>query len=262
VLASLRALGYEPEAIDLPGHGTSTEPLTDLHGDADAVRLRLNAIGEPTLLVGHSYGGMVITDAGTHDAVTGLAYVAAYMPDTGQTLMDLAAPALPGGEGPSEIVDTVRFTDDRSEMRLEGDGVVSALYQDCDLATRQWAVQRLDSQSTPSFTQATRRVAWKSRPTTYVVCTEDRTIPAWLQRTMAEHADRVIDLPASHSPFLSMPERLAGVLAEAEPASGTDCAGPSGDPDIGHASARATATERTPDPAEDHDLDQGAAARR
>jgi pimeloyl-ACP methyl ester carboxylesterase len=82
MLAPLRALGYEPEAIDLPGHGSSTEPLTDLHGDSDAVRVRLDAIGEPTLLVGHSYGGMVITDAGTHDAVAGLAYVAAYLPDT------------------------------------------------------------------------------------------------------------------------------------------------------------------------------------
>ena len=68
VLAPLRALGYEPEAIDLLGHGRSTEPLTDLHGDAEVVWVRLDAIGEPTLLVGHSYGGMVITDAGTHDA--------------------------------------------------------------------------------------------------------------------------------------------------------------------------------------------------
>jgi pimeloyl-ACP methyl ester carboxylesterase len=217
VLAPLRVPGYEPEAIDLPGHGGSTEPLTDLHGDADAVRARLDSIGEPTLLVGHSYGGMVITDAGTHDAVAGLVYVAAYMPDTGQTLMDLfTGPAPPDGERHSELVAAVRFSDDRSEMRLQGDHVRSALYRDCDPATQQWAVQGLDSQSTASFTQATRHVAWKSRPTTYVVCTEDRTIPAWLQQTMAEHADRVIDLPASHSPFLSMPERLAGVLAEAE----------------------------------------------
>jgi pimeloyl-ACP methyl ester carboxylesterase len=216
VLAPLQVLGYEPEAIDLPGHGRSTEPLTDLHGDADAVRARLGAIGEPTLLVGHSYGGMVITDAGTHDAVAGLAYLAAYMPDAGQTVLELfTAPALPAGEQPSELVAAVRFSDDRSEMRLHGDGVTSALYRDCDPATQQWALQRLDSQSTASFTQAPRRVAWKSRPATYVVCTQDRTIPVWRQRRMAEHADRVIDLPASHSPFLSMPKRLAAVLAEA-----------------------------------------------
>ena len=55
-----------------------------LHGDADTVRVRLDAIGEPTLLVGHSYGGMVITDAGTHNSVAGLAHVAAYMPDAGR----------------------------------------------------------------------------------------------------------------------------------------------------------------------------------
>jgi pimeloyl-ACP methyl ester carboxylesterase len=251
VAAPLRALGYEPEAIDLPGHGRSAEPLTDLHGDADAVRVRLDAIGEPTLLVGHSYGGMVITDAGAHDAVAALVYVAAYLPDAGQTLLDLfTAPALPEGERPSELVAAVRFSDDRSEMRLQGDAVASALYRDCDLATQQWAIRRLDAQSTASFTQAPRRVAWTSRPTTYVVCTEDRTIPAWLQRTMAVHADRVIDLPASHSPFLSMPERLADVLAEANQTSATGRAGRSGDADIRHAPA--TTHDRPPGNHEDH----------
>jgi hypothetical protein len=70
-----------------------------------------------------------------------------------------------------------------------------------------------------------------------VVCTEDRTIPAWLQRTMAVHADRVIDLPASYSPFLSMPDRLAVVLAEVDSASGTGRAGRSGDADSKYAPA-------------------------
>jgi Alpha/beta hydrolase family len=145
--------------------------------------------------------------------------VAAYLPDTGQTLLELfTAPALPQGEPPSELVAAVRLSDDRSEMRLQGDGAASALYRDCDPATQQWAVQRPGAQPTVSFTQAPRRVAWRSRPTTDVVCAQDRTIPPWRQRRMAEHADRVIDLPASHSPFLSMPERLPGVLAEADPA--------------------------------------------
>ena len=216
VAASLRALGCAPEAIDLPGHGMSAESLTDLHGDADAVQAHLDAIGGPTLLVGHSYGGMVITDAGVHDAVAGLAYVSAYMPDAGQTLLGLfTGQAHPEGKRPSELVAAIRFSDDRAEMRLEGDAVANALYRDCDPATQQWAIARLDAQSTASFNQAPRRVAWKSRPATYVVCTQDRTIPVWLQRTMAERADRVIDLQVSHSPFLSMPERLAGVLAEA-----------------------------------------------
>jgi pimeloyl-ACP methyl ester carboxylesterase len=255
VLGPLRVLGYEPEAIDLPGHGRSAEPLTDLHGDADAVRARLDAIGEPTLLVGHSYGGMVITDAGTHDAVAGLVYVAAYLPDTGETVMDLfTVPALPTGERPSELVAAVRFSHDRSEMRLYGDGVAGAVYGDCDPATQQWAIARLDAQSTASFTQAPRRVAWNSQPTVYVVCTQDRTIPVWRQRRMAVHAGRVIALPASHSPFLSMPERLAGVIAEADPASGTSRAGRSGDADNKHAPTPATTSDKPRSNQEDHDL--------
>ena len=81
-------------------------------------------------------------------------------------------------------------------------------------------------------------------PAAYVVCTQERTIPAWLQRRMAVHADRVIDLPASHSPFLSMPERFAGALTEPDAASPTGCAGRSGDAAIRHAPAPATADRR------------------
>jgi hypothetical protein len=177
------------------------------------------------------------------------------LPDAGQALLDLyTVPALPKGERPSELEATVRFSDDRSRMRLQGDGVAGALYRDCDPATQQWAIARLDAQSTASFTQASRRVAWKSRPSTYVVCTEDRTIPPWRQRRMAVHADRVIQLPASHSPFLSMPERLAGVLAQADPATGTGGAGRSGEVDIRHAPAPGTTDNRPPGNHDDHDL--------
>jgi pimeloyl-ACP methyl ester carboxylesterase len=217
VLQPLRTLGFEPDAIDLPGHGDSTEPLGDLHGDADAVRGRLDAIGGPVLLVGHSYGGMVITDAGAHDAVSGLVYVCAFMPDAGQSLMDLwsAQRHRPEGEPPSELAACTHFSADRSRTHLEGAGVVDALYADCSPATQQWALERLDSQPTASFTQAPRRVAWRSKPSIYLVCSADRTIPAWHQRLMAEHANRVVELGASHSPFLSRPDRLVDLLAEA-----------------------------------------------
>jgi hypothetical protein len=75
--------------------------------------------------------------------VAALAYVAAYLPDTGRTLLDLfTVPAPPTGERPSELVAAVRFSHDRSRMRLHGDGVAGALYRDCDPATQQWAIAR------------------------------------------------------------------------------------------------------------------------
>ncbi len=173
----------------------------------------LDAIGEPTLLVGHSYGGMVITDAGHHDAVFALAYVCAFMPAPGQSLLDAGpAEARPDGARQSDLLASTRFTDDGSAMFLDGRGVSDSLYADCDPAIRQWALERLDDQPTASFTQAPRHVAWESKRATYVVCTEDRAIPAWHQRLMARRADHVVELHASHSPFLSMPDELADAL--------------------------------------------------
>ena len=99
-------------------------------------------------------------------------------------------------------------------MYLEGETVATALYGDCDLALQEWALARLGRQPTASFTQAPRQLAWESKPTTYVVCTADRAIPVWHQRQMAANADRVVELPASHSPFLSMPDELADLLVD------------------------------------------------
>ena len=215
LLEPLRSRGYQPEAIDLPGHGDSVEPLGDLHGDADAVRARLDEIGEPTLLVGHSYGGMVITDAGGHDAVSALAYVCAFVPLAGQSSMDAFGAQGPPDAPASELLSCARFSEDGSETVVEGDGVAGAFYGDCDPAAQRWALERLGHQPTASLTQAPRELAWSSKPATYVVCTEDRALPAWHQRQMAENAGRVVELAASHSPFLSMPDELAAILAEA-----------------------------------------------
>ena len=215
VLEPLRSRGYRVDAIDLPGHGDSAEPLGDLHGDADAVRSRLDEISEPILLVGHSYGGMVITDAGGHPAVSALAYVCAFMPVAEQSAMDAFSAQGPEGAPASELLGCTRFTDDGSDIVLAGAGVVSALYRDCDPALQRWATERLDHQPTASLAQASRHLAWTSKPTTYVVCTEDRAIPVWQQQQMAQKAGRVVQLAAGHSPFLSMPDELAAVLAAA-----------------------------------------------
>ncbi|GJM37286.1 MAG: alpha/beta hydrolase [Acidimicrobiales bacterium] len=213
MIEPLGALGLIAHTLDLPGHGESTAPLGDLHGDADAVRGALDGIGAPTLLVGHSYGGMVITDAGTHDAVTELVYVCAFMPAAGMSLLD---------EGPKQELPPdqtvaprapVALTDDGTAIVFGPDGAADVLYNDCDDATRQWAVDKLDHQPTASFDQAPRTLAYETKPSTYIVCTDDRTIHPWNQRRMSARATAVTDLDASHSPFLSMPRELAACIA-------------------------------------------------
>jgi hypothetical protein len=119
--------GTSPETIDLPGHSGSTKPPTDLHDDADAVLARLDAVGVPSwsaTLRRHGHHRRRYPRRGDWTRLCG-----PYTSETGQTLMDLlTAPALPDGERPSERVATVRFSDDRSETLLQGDGVTGALY--------------------------------------------------------------------------------------------------------------------------------------
>lgn len=203
--------------IDLPGHGNSGESIGGLHRDADAVERRLDEIGSPTLLVGHSYGGMVITDAGSHDNVRGLVYICAFMPAAGASLMD-EGPNRPAGDG------------DDTESRRSGDYVTltetpalrfvparagDILYNDCDAATKAWASERLDEQSIESFNEVPRVLAYTALTSTYVVCTLDETISPSNQRRMATRATDTVELEAGHSPFLSVPDQLADIIAQA-----------------------------------------------
>jgi len=217
VLKPLRELGMTPHTVDLPGHGESTVPLGDMHGDADAVKAALDAIDAPTLLVGHSYGGMVITDAGIHEGVTGVVYVCAFMPAAGSTLMDEGpGQTLPDGVTPNEPA-PVAFTDDSMALSFDPAGAPAALYHDCDEATQRWAAARLDLQPTASFAEPARSLAYEYKPSAYVVCTDDRTIHPWNQRRMAARASRRDELGASHSPFLSMPNELSQLIAGYQP---------------------------------------------
>jgi pimeloyl-ACP methyl ester carboxylesterase len=92
---------------------------------------------------------------------------------------------------------------------------------DCDEATTEQAVARLARQSLAPFTQAPRQIAWRQKPATYFVCTEDLATPAAAQRKRARGGARLIDFPAGHHPFLSRPEAFAESIAEEIDSSGS-----------------------------------------
>jgi pimeloyl-ACP methyl ester carboxylesterase len=190
--------GFTTTAVDLPSCGGGG----DLHADADAVRAALD--GEPAVLVGHSYGGMVITDAahGRRD-VQHLVYVAAVMPDTGESLSALTGPPPP-------------FLDpDGTTVGVHAAMLPPLFLQDCDQDTVDAALTHLTRQSLSALAQAPRGIAWHTTPSTYVVCAEDRATLPERQRVFAERADDVVEIPTGHHPFLSNPELFAQVLASA-----------------------------------------------
>jgi pimeloyl-ACP methyl ester carboxylesterase len=179
-----------------------------LQDDADNVRALLDEIGGPVVLVGHSYGGGVISDAGTHDAAEHLVYLTAFALDEGESVMQNS---LDGGGGTS-LESALRV--DGDVITLDGEGAIAAFYHDCDPALARDAVSKLRPQSIAGLGGVTRRAAWREKPATYVVCTDDRALPVALQRSAAARIGTTIDVDASHSPFLSRPHEVAQILLQ------------------------------------------------
>ena len=206
----LADLGLGSRAVELPScvgpPVPPAETLGDMHADADAVRAALEEEDGPVMLVGHSYGGMVITDAAAGQENVGrLVYVTSVMPDSGEAMADL------GGEpGPWMDPDPEGGT-----MGIKADLVPGAFMQDCDGEAVAGALGRLTRQPLAVFGQSPRGVAWREKPSTYVVCAGDRATPPGAQRGHARRAGKVVEIPTGHHPMLSKPEVLARAISEA-----------------------------------------------
>lgn len=207
VVDRLAAAGVPTVALDLPGHGDDPRPLTDLHGHGDAVRGALDAADGPVLLVGHSYGGAAVTDAGTHPAVRHLVYVSAFCLDAGETVMDNE---LEGGSG-SDLEAAMQIADDGTAT-VDPELAILPFYADCEPEAAAAAVARLGPERLAGFEQRPRAVAWRERPSTFALCTEDRALTPALQRSLAARCDDVVEWPTSHSPFLSRPGLVTQLL--------------------------------------------------
>jgi pimeloyl-ACP methyl ester carboxylesterase len=197
--------GITSIAVPLSSCGESGDELGDLYADVGACRETISAAEGPVVLCGHSYGGMVITEAGAADRVTQLLYVTSVMPDAGQSQAALIgsepAPWLQPGEDGTVGVDP--------------DMIREFFLQDCDESTTEQALGRLTRQSLTPFTQPPRQIAWKQKPATYFVCTEDLATPAVVQRRRVRDETRLVEFSAGHHPFLSRPDEFADSIAAA-----------------------------------------------
>lgn len=211
VVAGLEDRGISAVAIDLPGHGASTAPLGDLRDDAAALRAVLDETG-PAVVCGHSYGGAVISEgAAGHPATRHLVYLGAVMLAPGESC-SVAVPA-EDGDTPSLLPEYLRPGDD-GILRIDAAGVGPALYADCTPDEVAWVASRLCGQTMASLSTPATAAAWQESPSTYVVCAEDRAIPVEVQRRLATRAGDIVEWPTSHSPFLSRPELVVGLLAD------------------------------------------------
>ena len=217
VIADLGPTGLPVVAIDLPGHGGDDRDLTDLHGDAQHVREVLDTVPGAVVLVGHSYGGAVITEAGVHERVRHLVYVTAFAIDETESCVSAAASnpsaAAISHDGRPDITAGLVIDAD-GRVTLERGVAAACFFNDCDAESTAWALDRLGPQLLTSLQQSPTAVAWRSTPSTYAVCALDMTVHPDLQGLLAPRCSASVEWPTSHSPFLSRPDLVAGLIAE------------------------------------------------
>jgi pimeloyl-ACP methyl ester carboxylesterase len=185
-------------------------PTLSLEGDAAATRQVIDEQPGPVVLVGHSYGGAVITEAGTHEKVAALCYVAAFAPDAGESVSTLIANPPPGAPVPPILPPKNGFLFlDRDKFAASFAGDVPA-EQAAFMADSQvpWGVDALGGIISES--------AWRTKPSWYLVTTQDQMIPPEAQRAMSQRAgSKVTEVAASHSVFLSQPAAVANLIRQA-----------------------------------------------
>jgi pimeloyl-ACP methyl ester carboxylesterase len=206
VAARLAAVGRRSIAVDLPSVSSTDATLSD---DAACVRAALDTVDGETLLVGHSYGGVVVTEAGVHPGVAHIAYLTAFALEPGESATENS---LSGGEGGTALSDAIRVAD--GAITIDTEGAVPAFFHDCAAAVARDAASRLRPMSLAALGGKVERAAWRYKPATYAVCTDDRAVPEALQRSTAARIGNTVEWPTSHSPFLSRPDLVAGLLLE------------------------------------------------
>ena len=200
VLPLLAERGVEARAIDLPSCGEDAQALTDLRGDEAAVREELDRVDGDVVLLGHSYGGMVITGAAAgHERVRRLVYLCAFMPAEGESLLGKFGGAVPGfWRIRDDLIVFPEFPGPPPELDVEAQALLAS---------------RRVLQPLACYTQAPAAIAWRTIPSTYVVCTNDLGLPAEFQRTMASRATETVELSTGHLPQLERPDLTADLLA-------------------------------------------------
>jgi pimeloyl-ACP methyl ester carboxylesterase len=185
-------------------------PTLSLAGDVAATRQVLGGLGGPAVLVGHSYGGAVITEAGNHPDVAALAYIAGYAPDMGESLSTLIA------EAPADAPAPPILPPQDGLLFLDRDKFAAAFAAD---VPEKVAAFMADSQvgfGVDALTAAVSEPAWRAKPAWYLLTTNDRMIPPAAQRAMSERAKAAVtEVPANHAVYVSHPAVVAQLIKEA-----------------------------------------------
>lgn len=204
----LQERGVLSVAPALPSCGEAGLPAgaggPGLPEDVASVRQVLQDSDEPTIVVAHSYGGIITAEAAAGiGSVRHLLLVSSYLPEVGQSLSEF------GNGSPAPFLDV---DPDAGTFGVRPGLLVDTFLQDCDPEIQAQAADHLARQSVQMTGQPVGAAAWQQVPSTYLICTQDRGTPPQLQREFARRAGSVVELDAGHHPFLSQPAAVRDLL--------------------------------------------------
>jgi pimeloyl-ACP methyl ester carboxylesterase len=185
-------------------------PTVSLAGDVAATRSVIDAQHKPVILVGHSYGGAVITEAGNDPNVVGLVYITAFAPDKGESVGSLIANPAPGAPVPPIVPLENGF------LSLDKEKFAASFAADVDPKKAAFMADSQVPWGNDAVNGAISNPAWRNKPSWYLLVTQDRMIPPDAQRFMSKRAgSNVVEVAGSHSIYVSHPEAVANLIEKA-----------------------------------------------
>ena len=202
VYRSLRRGGYTVSVVQ-----NQTISLSD---DVRATKQVIAAQNGPVVLVGHSYGGVVITEAGNDPKVIALVYIAAFAPDKGESVSSLIKDPPPGAPVPPILPPQDGY------LLLDKAKFAASFAADVDAETAEFMADSQVPWGVEALNGTISKPAWKAKPSWYLVATDDRMIPPPAQRFMSKRAGAtVVEVSGSHAVYVSQPDAVAGLIANA-----------------------------------------------
>jgi pimeloyl-ACP methyl ester carboxylesterase len=185
-------------------------PTITLEGDVAATTQLIDAQDGPVVLVGHSYGGVVVTEAGNHDRVEALVYIAAFAPDKGESVNGLIAEPPPGAPVPPILPPQDGF------LFLDRERFAASFAADVPIKEASFMADSQVPWGVDALAGTVTDPAWRTKPSWYLVASDDRMIPPPAQRAMAERAGALVaEVAGSHAVYVSHPAAVAALIAEA-----------------------------------------------
>ncbi|MBR7839617.1 alpha/beta hydrolase [Actinospica durhamensis] len=202
---------YDALAADGYTVAVVQNPTLSLAGDVAATHQVIDSLPGPVVLVGHSYGGAVITEAGTHEKVAALAYITAFAPDKGESVATLIANPVPGAPVPPVLPPVDGF------LALDREKFADSFAGDLPEAQARFMADSQVPWGLDALNGAVTNPAWRSKPTWYLFAGADKMIPPAAQHAMAERIGaQTVEVPgASHSVYVSQPAATADLIKQA-----------------------------------------------